>query len=443
MTSKTFTMPIVHEHQCDVFIAGGGPAGLGAALAASRCGAKTVLVEQTGCLGGMGTAGMVPAFAPLNYNDKAGIPLIRGVLTDILDELNRESTLFNDYPGYGRQQWWLLFDKERSKLVFDRMLNREGVAVQFFSTLCGVEMNDRRIVRAMTLGKDGLHAWTAKCFVDATGDADLAFHAGVPCVLGDDAGQTMPPTLCFSLSGIDRSSMPSPRAPYEAMARGKADGSLRNPDDHRGEKDLATPDAWLFNYNHVYGVDCLTSQGLTQAMVEGRATAFEFLDYLRKTVPGFSHAYMAATAPLVGVRETRRIRGQTTLTRDAYSRSLRNEDDVCVYDAPIDLHAVSAERKSQEEYYQNYYVERTKPGEVYGIPYRCLLPANIDNLIVAGRAISCDRAMLASVRQMTCCVATGQAAGVAAALMMKYCSTADVPVAELRRSLLSQGVFLP
>ena len=144
------------------------------------------------------------------------------------------------------------------------------------------------------------------------------------------------------------------------------------------------------------------------------------------------------------MRETRRIHGDFVLEANAYFESHRHEDDIAVYDYALDLHAAQATSSSQAEYYNLYYDRRTKPGEFFGIPMRCLLPQGIDNLAVAGRCVSCDRPMLGSVRVMPCAMAMGQAAGTAAALACKHGNRyRDVPTVDLQDTLRLHGAYLP
>jgi hypothetical protein len=430
----------VAEHRCDVLVVGGGPAGIAAATASARGGADTVLIENTCCLGGLGTSGLVPAFAPFNYNERDGKPYLRGIPWEVVERLDAANGLY----GLGKDRWWKLFDKEIAKRVFESMVLEVGVHLRYFTFFHTVETTGQLVKRALTVSKGGLEAWNAEVFVDASGDADLAAASGAPILMGDAATDRMPPTYCFTVTGVDRALLGDTRQVNEAMKRGKVEGRLRNPDDHRGEKDIFGPEAMIFNYNHIYGIDCLNADDLTHGVVEGREIAFELLDYLRETVPGFTKANISSTGILLGVRETRRIRGEFVLEKDAYFESRRHEDDICVYDYALDLHAARATKDSQDEYYDIYYDKRTRPGECYGIPFRSLLPRDIDNVVVAGRCISCDRPMLGSVRQMPSSMAMGQAAGTAAAIALKHgCRLREIPIADLQDRLRRNGAHIP
>ena len=430
----------VAEHQCDVLVIGGGPAGIGAAVAAARSGAKTTLIEAACCLGGNGTAGLVPALAPYNYNQKDGQPYLRGIAWEILRRLDAADGLY----GLDMHRWWKLFDKEIAKGVFEKMVLEAGIRLRYFTFFHTVEMDGPFIRRAFTVSKGGLEAWKAKVYIDTSGDADLAAAAGASIMMGDVATERMPPSYCFTVSGVDRALLSDTRQVNEAMKRGKAEGRLRNPDDHRGEKDIFGPRTMVFNYNHVYDVDCLDADGLTHGVVEGRRIAFELLEYLRETAPGFKDADVAATAILLGIRETRRVEGDFILRGDAYFESHRHEDDVCVYDYALDLHAARSTKDSQEEYYDVYYDKRTGPGELFGIPFRSLVAKEIENLAVAGRCISTDRPMLGSVRVIPCAIATGEAAGVAAAMALTRGNRLrEVPAGELQDTLRTNGAYIP
>lgn len=436
---KTPFIPVA-EHECEVLVVGGGSAGIGAAVAAARSGAKTVLLENTSCLGGNGTAGMVPALAPYNYNQQDGEPLLRGVAWEVVERLDAANGLY----GLGKHQWWKLFDKEIAKSVFERMVLEAGVRLRYFTFFHTVERVGSTVSRALTVSKSGLESWRAKVFIDCSGDGDLAAAAGAPVMMEDAATGRMPPTYCFTVMNVDRVMLGDTRKVNEAMRKGKEEGRLRNPLDRRGEKDIFGPHAMVFNYNHVYNVDCLSADGLTRGVVEGRDIAFELLAYLRETTPGFGKADLAATAVLLGVRETRRIEGDFILRANAYFESHRHEDDICVYDYALDLHAARPSLDSQEDYYELYYNKRTRPGEFFGIPYRSLIAKDLENVAMAGRCISCDRPMLGSIRQLSSSLAMGQAAGTAAAMALrKGGRLREISASELQAVLRKNGAYIP
>lgn len=440
MNSHTSPFRPVAEHECDVLVVGGGSAGIGAAVAAARHGAKTVLIESASCLGGNGTAGMVPALAPYNYNQRDGEPLLRGLAWEVVERLDAADGFY----GLGKDQWWKLFDKEIAKSVFEKMVLEARVRLRFFTFFHTLEREGSFVHRAFTVSKSGLEAWRAKVYVDCSGDGDLAASAGAPVMMGDAATDRMPPTYCFTVMNVDRVLLGDTRQVNDAMRRGKEEGRLRNPQDHRGEKDIFGPHAMVFNYNHVYDVDCLNADDLTRGVVEGREIAFELLEYLRDTVPGFKKADLAATGILLGVRETRRIEGDYILRANAYFESQRHDDDIGVYDYALDLHAAKPSVDSQKDYYELYYDKRTKPGEFFGIPLRSLLAKGLENVAMAGRCVSCDRPMLGSIRQLSSSLVMGQAAGTAAAMALKYGNRLrEVPHRELQDLLRRDGAYIP
>ncbi len=430
----------VAEHECDVLVIGGGSAGIGAAISAARHGARTVLIETTCALGGNGTSGLVPALAPYNYNQRDGQPYLRGTAWEVLERLHRAEGLY----GLGMNAWWKLFDKEIAKRVFEEMVLEAGVHVRYFTFFHTVEMSGSKVSRALTVSKAGIEAWKAKLYIDASGDGDLAAAAGASVMMGDAADDRMPPTYCFTVMNVNRKQLGDPRKVNLAMKRGKEQGRLCNPNDHRGEKDIFGPDAMVFNYNHIYECDCLNADDLTRGVIEGRQIAFELLDYLKDTVPGFEQSNMATTAVLLGVRETRRIEGDYVLKADAYFDSHRHDDDIAVYDYALDLHAAKENGESQHEYYEMYYDKRTGPGEFFGIPLRCLLAKGIDNVATAGRCVSTDRPMLGSIRQLPSSIVMGQAVGTAAALaLINGGAYRDVDVKLLQETLRQDGAYIP
>ncbi len=401
----------------DTIICGGGPAGVAAAVAAARTGAKTLLIEQTGALGGMGTNGLVPAFAPFSWHKNA--PLITGLAGEILKKL---ATV-----GGSDLELWPSIDPEKLKLVYDRLIVDSGVTLRFFTTLADIEKSGKKLVSIITQSKFGKEKFQGKTFVDATGDADLSYLAGCPTEKGGADGNLQAVSLCFMLAGINSSEL--------LMAAG--DKSLL---DYLREKlDLAIESEKLkntanfqyrimmtrldvesgivpFNFGHIFGIDGTNPDLLTKAMLAGRLHVHDFVTFLKNEVPGMTNARVVATASLPGVRETRRIKGEFVLRSKAFTDSERHEDDIAVYDYPPDVH--DSRHFHQRTEMTNPYMELAKIAreKIYGIPFRSLIPLGINNLLVAGRCISADRPMQGSTRVMPSCIATGQAAGTAAAI---------------------------
>jgi hypothetical protein len=198
------------------------------------------------------------------------------------------------------------------------------------------------------------------------------------------------------------------------------------------------------NIGHTFDLDGTDEASLTRALIWGRKSLSEYERYYREYLPGFQDMELAATGSLLGVRETRRIRGDYTLTIDDFHARARFDDEIGRFSYPVDIHIARPDRASFDKFKKEITENVLPKGENYGIPYRCLTPAGLDNLLVAGRCISADRQMQSSIRVMPCCYITGQAAGVAAALAaQKAVSTREVGVRELQSRLLALGAFLP
>jgi hypothetical protein len=375
-------------------------------VAAKRCGAKDVLlIERYGFLGGMATSGLVNPFMTYFKSKRPFTEenqLIFGIFQEILDELDKLGGLKNK----------AVFDAEIMKLVLNRMVQKAGVALLLHTFVEGIQkIGDNIIESVRVANKSGIYPIKGKIFIDCTGDADVAYLAGVPCKKGrDEDGFAQPMTMCFRVAGVDRRRMPSRdeinRLYREAVARGEID----NPREDVLFFDTIQPDVIHFNTTRIVMKDATDVEQLTQAELEVREQCWEMFCFLKKYISGFENAYFQVSASQIGVRESRRIVGRYILTKEDVLGGRKFDDSICYCAYNIDIHNPSG---------TGTVLEPLAEGDYYGIPYRSLLPLNVDNLLVAGRPISSTHEAHSSLRIMPTCTAMGQAAGTAAALAIK------------------------
>jgi len=417
----------------DVVVVGGGPAGCTAAAAAARDGARTLLVEATNCLGGMGTAGLLNQW--MSFGDWNRL-IIRGYAEWIF---NTCKAAIPHAPPLDCQP----IDTELLKRVYDELVTSAGAEVRFHTQLASVETHAGDVTAVLLASKAGLQAVKAKVYVDGTGDGDLAAWAGAQFHAGDETGETMPTTLCFTLTNVDLYA-------YQygpAMWRTVIDAILASkkypdiPDDFLVSA-VVGPGAIGCNAGHQWEVDPSKPETITRATLQGRKTAQAFRDALAEFHPrAFGNAHLTVTASALGVRETRRIVGDHILTIDDYYSRKGFDDEICRNAYYIDIHPKRGEKHGAV--HADY--KQFERGETHSIPYRCLTPKGLRNVLVAGRCISCDRPVQAAIRIMPVCLGTGEAAGAAAALACKAKTpdvhTIDTPA--LCRRLIQAGAFLP
>ncbi|WP_438444071.1 FAD-dependent oxidoreductase [Gorillibacterium sp. sgz5001074] len=430
------------DDRWDVIVAGGGPAGCTAAAAAAREGARTLLLEATGSLGGMGTSGLVPAWCP--FSDKEKI-IYRGMALKVFEALKRAMP---HVPGDAMD--WVPIDPEKLKRVYDDLVVEAGATVLFNTVLASVETDGAgRVQTLLVANKGGLQALSAKVFVDCTGDADMAVWAGAEYDKGDDGGDLMPATHCFSLGNVDEyayrhgpnlhgENAGSPI--YEIVRSGK----YPHIPDYHACNNLTAPRTVGFNAGHLWKVDNTDPYSVSEALIQGRRMAHAYRDALAEYQPAaFGNAYVAVTGTLMGIRETRRIRGDYVLTVEDYVERRSFPDEICRNSYFIDIHRSEAEEKQEEV--KKPPVQHYGPGESHGVPYRCLVPRTLRNVLVAGRSISCERQVQGSVRVMPVCLAMGEAAGMAAAMAARTLGgeVRSVDTAALRRRLTEEGAYLP
>jgi len=413
----------------DVFVAGGGPAGVAAAVAAARRGARVFLAEGHTCFGGAGTAGLIPAFC--NFDDGKNF-LIGGIGAELCDMVTLE---------LGQAQ---IIHAETLKRKYDDMVAASGVEFLLQTNFLDVEREGGRVTHALCASKSGVFAVRAKSFVDCTGDGDLSVAAGAEFDKGDENGNLMPGTMCAEWCNIDWANREPNQKQF--VERAIEEGVFSEPDRHIMGMAETKPGLYCGNIGHVFGLDGSDDVSLTKGLMRGRALLVEIEAFFKKYVRGHQNMSLAASASLMGIRETRRIRGEYTLCIDDFRSMAVFDDEIGRYSYPVDIHPSTGDKEAYDrflkEHMENYRYKN--PGENYGIPYRSLVVGGLDNVLVAGRCISSDRRMQSSVRVMPACWITGQAAGTAAAIAAETGSRcADIDITTLHKALKKLGAFIP
>lgn len=427
----------------EVIVLGGGPAGCSAAIAAARRGAKTLIIEATGALGGMATSGLVPSWCP--FWDKEKI-----IYKGIAEEIFLESRAQLDYATDDMYDW-VPIDPEGLKYIYDKKITESGADVLFNTTLSMVDAQNGEVNAIIVANKAGLTAYKAKVYIDCTGDADLCYQAGAIVMPKDQDSGYQPATLCFSVANVDMGAYKNeqylhpnnPNSPiYEIVKSGEYD----IPDTHMCVSTIYNGTLG-FNAGHIWDIETSDPKNVSKALIKGRKLAHEIHRALKDYQPApFKNSKISNTASVVGVRESRRILGDYVLTIEDYLDRKTFDDEICRNCYYIDIHNSKAEiglaLKGELET-----EERTRhygKGESHGIPYRCLTPKGLKNVLVAGRSISTDRTVQASTRVMPVCLCMGEAAG-KAAVIAKDSNTVDVhsiDVKKLREWIIEDNGYI-
>ena len=418
----------------DVLVVGGGSAGCSAAIAAAREGARTLLVEAGGFLGGTGAA-VLDTFYGF-YAPGGEVRVVEGIGWELCERLLAAGQAFERPNTYGAGTG-VTYDPEALKRTWDGLVADAGALVLHHARLVAVVADEPRVAGAIVETKAGPGLVSARAFIDATGDAELAWRAGASVDRPGEENRTQPLTTTFRLGGVDvarTSTQELHRLMAEAAESGRYELPRREGSSHR----TVVPGVVHTNLTRVAGVDATDPWQLSAAEQEGRRQVEEYVRFLVEQVPGYENAYLLGTSVWIGIRETRRLHGRYVLTRDDVLAARDFDDAIARCGAPLEDHA-----GGEATVWQYIGPEGLPSGLTYGIPYRCLVPIDLDNVLVAGRCLSATHDAHASVRSMAQCMAMGQAAGTAAALASGNAGdAAAVDAGILRERLAERGVKL-
>ena len=444
------TLPVCTK--VDVAVVGAGPAGIMAALAAAEDGLKVALIESRSFVGGNLTIGL----PILGFLSQKGKPIIAGLPQKLIDQLKARNAA-GPHQACPLHVSLTLIEPEVVKSVALEMLGERGVDLMLHTTFCGVVMDGNRIGALIVESKSGREAILADLIIDGTGDADVAFRSGVPCEKGSEQGKMQPPTLMFCMDGVDterlRMSLANEPENYDVdfipadyfgqnrrfilvglrklIAKARAEGYVIPNERTIIICGLREGEVWI-NMTRVKGIDGTEMRSLTAGEIETRGQIDDLYRYLVSYVPGFEKAFLSKVAPFLGIRETRRIVGQYTMTGDDIRQCCHFDDAIAVGSYPIDLHSPDGNDCKLEWC-----------GDCYDIPYGSLVPKQVENLLVAGRSISTTHEAMAAIRVMSTCMAMGEAAGRAAKMCIREkVSPVDLDVRKLQKELLSRGAYL-
>jgi hypothetical protein len=437
------TLPI--EEGYDLVVAGGGPGGTGAAISAARLGAKVLLVEATGCLGGMGTSALVSAWSDLADGERM---LVGGLMREIIELMYKRGGLRpNVNPASWRTQLHggLGFNAEVLKLLLDELCVEAGVELRFFTRLVEVDYSGKKINGVVIHNIEGMHYVKARTFIDATGDAVLTNLCGAPCrEAGRDTQNIMAPTLCSAQAGIDTAVF-NYGEQQEAVFQAIRDGFFTQNDRHVPGLFPNGRTTGIINAGHLFGTNALNCRSLSDGMIRGRKLAHEYARFFRTYLKGCEQMEFVTTGSLLGVRESRRIVGEYEVNYDDFTHRRSFPDQIAVYNKAVDIHVHDCSDEQWERYTTEFLkMDRLKAREYYGLPYGILVPRGWENLWVAGRCNSSDVKVHGAIRDQPACCLMGQAAGTAAVQSMKTGQPAcDLDTVALVETLRARDAYLP
>ncbi|GAA3411367.1 FAD-dependent oxidoreductase [Paenibacillus hodogayensis] len=394
----------------DVVVIGGGPAGTAAAIGAARSGKQVILLEKSGQLGGMGTLGNVSIFMPIGNVTGIYREIIAETLAQYLPE-GHDTSIAPQYSPFLLRHY------------LNEKMKKEGVQVFYHADFVGTVREGSRLSAIVASTREGLRAFEGRQFIDCTGDARAAIDAGVPYVSGrEEDGLTQPMTLMFMMQNTGK-----PVTPLLPEGCYTYNDVSELPQGRRLYWERNSDGTLLVNMTRVKG-NGARIEDINYAETEALKQVFSVANYLQRN--GFETYVLSHVAGQVGVRETNQIKALYTLTEHDVVGGRRFDDVVAQTNYEIDIHSPDGKKTTDE---------RKVSG--YDIPYRCMVPDSLDNLLVAGRAISATHVAMSSMRVQPTCYALGQAAGIAASLAIDGgLACRNVPIGELQDRLVDQGV---
>jgi len=458
MEKVTFSQEAAIE-ETDVLVVGGGTAGLASAISSARKGMKTTLVENSGNLGGMATIGLVGPFMTCFSSDGKD-QIVKGIFDEVVRKMEKKggaihpanipaSSPYSSFHQIGHDHV-TPFDPNVFKLVAFELCQEVGVNLKLYSRFLGTTAASSNgitgIQEAFIANKSGIQAIRAKRYIDCTGDGDVAAQSGVPMEKGRDMDKKMQPSsLFFRIGNVDsqklitfvRKSFPVGKDEdgfLEIIKKGRIEMNYSVPHDRIGFYQTVRWDEWLINHTRMLGVDGTNVGDLTRAHMEGQRQVFEALEFMQRFIPGCENAEIIEVADQVGVRESRRIQGEYVLKVEDVYNCVPFDDCVVAAGFPVDIHDPAG----------SFGLFEPPRGHHYEIPYRCLLPLKVDNLLVAGRCVSATHEALGAIRVMPFCFGMGEAAGTAAALSLQDgVIPKKVDTKKLQKVLAEQGAYIP
>lgn len=455
MENVTFTRELPIYRDVDVLVVGAGPAGIGAAVSAARNGARTLVFDLNGCVGGQATIGLVGPFMT-SFDAKNDRMIIKGIFAEIVNRMKEKGGAIDPALVPAEDPWSGFykighahvgpFDHECLKQVATEMIQESGAELLLHTQFIDVLKEGDKIAGVVIANKSGMSVIRARIVVDCSGDADVAARSGVPFELGRvEDGNMQPATLFFRVCNVDtpklkqhilehRDEIRPFYGPFSWLIREKAKEWGDVP---RAEICLfESPNAgeYRLNVTRILNIDGTNAEDLTKAEIIGMQQAHQVFNFLKKYAAGFENALFMGTADTIGIRETRHIDGRYKLTVDDVKACLVPDNSIAVLATNMDTH-------NKSDPGGTYYTHEN--GLYFGVPYPCLVPNGVANLLVAGRAISADAMAGSATRMIPCCFIFGQAAGTAAAMAARSgMAPADLDVQQIRTSLKEQGAFL-